>query len=109
MTAEIPSGIPEPAVPVPAAVEPPAPGSKAAEVARVLASLHELSEDPSVPRNIRRGAQSAREALQKPATALDVRVASAVYVLDDLANDSNIPTHGRTAIWSIMSTLESLQ
>ncbi|MCI4323579.1 MAG: UPF0147 family protein [Thermoplasmata archaeon] len=75
----------------------------------MLASLHELAEDPSVPRNIRRGAQSAREALQKPQTALDVRVASAVYVLDDLANDSNIPTHGRTAIWSIMSTLESLQ
>ena len=35
--------------------------------------------------------------------------ASAVYVLDDLANDANLPTHGRTAIWSIISSLESLQ
>jgi len=62
-----------------------------------------------VPRNIRRGAQSARDELLKAAVALDVRVASAVYVLDDLANDSNLPTHGRTAIWSIISNLESLQ
>jgi uncharacterized protein len=38
-----------------------------------------------------------------------MRVASAVYVLDDLANDPNLPTHGRTAIWSIISGLESLQ
>jgi uncharacterized protein len=66
-------------------------------------------EDTSVPRNIRRGAQSAKDELSKPRVALDMRVASAVYVLDDLANDPNLPTHGRTAIWSIISNLESLQ
>jgi uncharacterized protein len=76
---------------------------------QVFESLADLAEDSSVPRNIRRGAQSAREALQKPRVALDVRIASAVYVLDDLANDPNLPTHGRTAIWSIISNLESLQ
>jgi uncharacterized protein len=74
----------------------------------VFESLAELADDSTVPRNIRRGAQSAREALLKPRVALDVRIASAVYVLDDLANDPNLPTHGRTAIWSIISSLESL-
>ncbi|MGI0154664.1 MAG: UPF0147 family protein [Thermoplasmata archaeon] len=78
-------------------------------VQRVFESLAELAEDSSVPRNIRRGAQSARDALSKPRVALDVRIASAVYVLDDLANDPNLPTHGRTAIWSIISSLESIQ
>jgi len=76
---------------------------------RVFESLAELADDQSVPRNVRRGAQSARDALVKPRMALDVRIASAVYVLDDLANDPNLPTHGRTAIWSIISSLESLQ
>ncbi len=75
---------------------------------QVFDSLADLAEDSTVPRNIRRGAQSAREALLKPRVALDVRIASAVYVLDDLANDPNLPTHGRTAIWSIISSLESL-
>ncbi len=76
---------------------------------RIVQSLSSLMEDASVPRNIRRGAESARQELLRAAVALDVRVASAVYVLDDLANDSNLPTHGRTAIWSIISNLESLQ
>ena len=79
------------------------------ELARVVASLAELADDASVPRNIRRGAQSAKGELSKPRVALDMRIASAVHLLDDLANDPNLPTHGRTAIWSIISSLESMQ
>lgn len=90
---------------VPAAANDP----KSLAIAATVATLTELADDNSVPRNVRRGAQSAREALAKPTVALDVRVASAVYTLDDLANDPNLPTHGRTAIWSIISQLESLQ
>ena len=93
----------------PAVAEPTGESSKSLQLERIAQSLTALSEDGSVPRNIRRGAQSAREELLKVSVALDVRVASAVYVLDDLANDSNLPTHGRTAIWSIISNLESLQ
>jgi uncharacterized protein (UPF0147 family) len=84
-------------------------GVRAAVIQRILSSLGELADDSSVPRNIRRGAQSARDELAKPRVAMDVRVASAVYVLDDLANDPNLPTHGRTQIWSIISELESHQ
>jgi len=80
-----------------------------AALQRVLDALTQLADDALVPRNVRRGAQSAKDALSKPRAALDVRIASAVYVLDDLANDPNLPTHGRTAIWSIISSLESLQ
>ncbi len=79
------------------------------EVQKVVRSLSDLADDASVPRNVRRGALSAKEELSKPKVPLDVRIASAVYVLDDLANDPNLPTHGRTAIWSIISNLESLQ
>jgi len=75
---------------------------------QIVDALTQLADDVLVPRNVRRGAQSAKDALSKPRAALDVRIASAVYVLDDLANDPNLPTHGRTAIWSIISSLESL-
>ncbi len=81
---------------------------KSLQLQSIAETLVQLSDDSSVPRNVRRGAVSAREELTKPRVALDVRIASAVYVLDDLANDPNIPTHGRTAIWSIISRLESL-
>ncbi len=88
---------------------PAAPEVDASAFRRIVDSLVQLVDDSSVPRNVRRGAQSAKDELSKPRVALDVRIASAVYVLDDLANDPNLPTHGRTAIWSIISSLESLQ
>lgn len=79
------------------------------QVAHICDALKELQEDVSVPRNIRTGAKEVNAILQGSNEPLDVRVASALSVLDDLVNnDPNIPIHGRTAIWNIMSQLESL-
>ena len=86
-----------------------APDPRVERLQRIVDTLVQLSDDSSVPRNVRRGALSAKDELTKARNPLDVRIASAVYVLDDLANDPNIPTHGRTAIWSIVSSLESFQ
>ncbi|KAA0002865.1 MAG: UPF0147 family protein [Thermoplasmata archaeon] len=74
---------------------------------QIIMNLRELQEDISVPRNIRRGAKEAIEILQRD-ESLDVKVASVISMLDELVNDPNIPIHGRTSIWSIMSQLESL-
>lgn len=76
---------------------------------QVLDILGQLAEDTSVPRNIRRGALNAKELLLKKEDALDVRAASAIFILDDLANDPNIPLHGRTLIWNIISQLETIK
>ncbi|MEE9163656.1 MAG: UPF0147 family protein [Thermoplasmata archaeon] len=76
---------------------------------QILDGLGQLAEDTSVPRNIRRGALNARELLLKEEDALDVRAASAIFILDDLANDPNIPLHGRTLIWNIISQLETVK
>ncbi len=74
----------------------------------VIAALEEMSEDTSVPRNIRKGAAESKERLLRTDEPLDVRAASVIFTLDELANDPNIPMHGRTQIWNIMSTLETL-
>ncbi len=71
--------------------------------------LDQLAEDTSVPRNIRRGAVNAKELLLKSKDELDVRIASAIFILDELANDPNIPLHGRTLIWNIISQLETIK
>ena len=105
-----PPSTPTPVVPAATTAPSTAPADpKVERLQRIVETLAQLSDDGSVPRNVRRGAQSAREELVKARVPLDVRIASAVYVLDDLANDPNIPTHGRTAIWSIVSSLESFQ
>jgi len=67
-----------------------------------------LADDSSVPRNIRRGASDAKARLLDMKDALDVRATSAIIILDDLANDPNIPLHGRTLIWNVISQLEIL-
>jgi uncharacterized protein (UPF0147 family) len=76
---------------------------------QVIDVLDQLAEDTSVPRNIRRGATSAKERLLQTNDALDVRAASAIFILDELANDPNIPLHGRTLIWNIISQLETVK
>jgi uncharacterized protein (UPF0147 family) len=80
-----------------------------AKLKQIIEVLDQLAEDTSVPRNIRRGATSAKERLQQSKEAMDVRAASAVFILDDLANDPNIPLHGRTLIWNIISQLEMIK
>jgi uncharacterized protein (UPF0147 family) len=75
---------------------------------QVTEVMDQLIEDTSVPRNIRRGADNAKKSLLNKGDALDVRVAKAVNILDELANDPNIPLHGRTLIWNIISGLETV-
>jgi len=75
---------------------------------QLAAVMDQLIDDTSVPRNIRRGADSAKKLLLNKADALDVRIARAQSVLDELANDPNIPLHGRTIIWNIISGLETI-
>ncbi len=74
----------------------------------IVEMMEELAEDTSLPRNIRRGISHAKEVLTKGDNALDVRIASAIFALDEIANDPNIPVHGRTMVYMIMGKLETL-
>ncbi|MDD3379424.1 MAG: UPF0147 family protein [Candidatus Methanomethylophilaceae archaeon] len=76
------------------------------KIKQIVDVLDMLAEDTSVPRNIRKGASDAKAKLLDNKEALDVRATSAMIILDDLANDPNIPLHGRTLIWNVISQLE---
>ncbi len=76
------------------------------QIKQVIDILDNLAEDTSVPRNIRKGATDAKSRLMDTKDAMDVRATSAMIILDDLANDPNIPLHGRTLIWNVISQLE---
>ena len=60
---------------------------------QVCDGLDMLNEDVSIPRNIRRGAEEVKQLLLHNSDAQDVRVATAISRLDELANDPNIPLH----------------
>jgi len=78
------------------------------KIKQITEILELLADDSSVPRNIRKGATDAKGRLLDTRDAMDVRATSAIMILDDLANDPNIPLHGRTLIWNVISQLEIL-
>ncbi len=80
----------------------------ATKIENINTGLDMLLEDSSVPRNIRRLADEIKALLLDAKEPMDVRKARAISKLDDMANDPNIPLHGRTLVWNIMSQLEML-
>ncbi len=78
------------------------------KIKQVCELMRPIIEDPVVPRNIRKAISDAQDKLLKSAE-LDVAIANAVYVLDEAANDVNVPLHARTDIWNVISELERLK
>lgn len=70
--------------------------------------LTQIIEDDSVPRNIRRAADEAKNRLLNKEESEAVRAAYVISILDEISNDPNIPIHTRTLIWNIASQLEKV-
>ena len=76
-----------------------------------LRILKDISEDTSVPRNIRRSASDSFTALsdveQEPSPAIRANVATSI--LEETSLDPNCPVHARTLIWKTISILETIR
>jgi len=76
------------------------------DISAVNKLMDEISEDKTVPRNIRTMIQQAKSDLNNEKNDWAVRVNAAISILDEVANDPNIPIYARTQIWNIVSLLE---
>ncbi len=74
----------------------------------VIQLLDELSQDVSVPKNVRKIALDSKTKLTSQKDSLDLRCAKVISTLDDLTNDPNVPSVGRTFLYTIISKLEAL-
>ena len=83
--------------------------SQEEKIEQVMEIMDRVSEDTSVPRNIRRSAKEAKEALQEEEDDAVVRAASAINILDEVSNDPNMPVHTRTTVWNALSVLETIK
>ncbi|MBI4018285.1 MAG: UPF0147 family protein [Candidatus Aenigmarchaeota archaeon] len=68
--------------------------------------LDEINSDRSVPRNIRNLMVEAKKSLNDQKQDPVVRINTAISILDEVSNDTNIPTYTRTQVWNIVSLLE---
>jgi len=79
-----------------------------AEFEEALEIMGEVIEDRGVPRNIRKAVSDAKERIDKDGVK-GVDFSNAIYLLDDISNDINIPSHTRTSVWTIISRLEGVK
>ncbi len=79
------------------------------ELDSIIEKIEENSEDYSMPNRVRNTLKKLVKDLQAEDQDLAVRVTSAVYVLDEIVNDINLPMHSKTAIWDMISDLESIR
>ena len=66
--------------------------------------MEDILADRAVPRNIR---AKVEEALKKVKLSNVTALSEAIYFLDDISNDVNMPDHTRTDIWHLISLIES--
>jgi len=79
------------------------------ELEQICDMLDRIEEDTSIPRNIRTNSEECEKLLLESDDDLDVRIASSIFKLEEMADDPNIPLHGRTLIWNVISRLESIK
>lgn len=78
-------------------------------IKQALAVLGAVSEDNTTPRNIRRSAKDAMNAMQTGEYTPAVRASNAVSLLDDILQDPNMPPYTRVKLWNVMSLLEAIR
>lgn len=83
--------------------------SQKEKLSEVMEIMDRVSQDMSVPRNIRNAAEKAKKALNEEGEDPVVMAASAISILDEVSNDPNIPVHTRTTIWNALSVLETIK
>lgn len=75
---------------------------------QVAKLMEEILDDTSVPRNIRAAVDEARGKILS-SEDIGVKTTAAIYLMDDVSNDINMPSHTRTEIWTIISELERVR
>ena len=80
-----------------------------ARIKQALGVLNEVSNDNTTPRNIRRAAKDAMDALQAVSNTIGVRASNAISTLDEIGQDPNMPPYTRVKLWNVASILEAVK
>jgi uncharacterized protein (UPF0147 family) len=78
-------------------------------IKQALSVLGAVSEDNTTPRNIRRAAKDAMNAMQTSEYTPAVRASNAISLMDEILQDPNMPPYTRVKLWNVMSLLEAIK
>ena len=75
---------------------------------KLIEMITELSEDSSVPRNVKDKLKSINTILTDESREKNISINKAKDILADLSEDQNLQTFSRTQLWNISSMLEEI-
>ncbi len=78
------------------------------ELKEIHRTMEDLLADTTIPKNIRKAIADAKERLEGD-EEMTVRISAAVYLIESISDDINMPPHARTQIWALMGALESIK
>ncbi|MHA1231004.1 MAG: UPF0147 family protein [Candidatus Helarchaeota archaeon] len=78
-------------------------------IRQIIQLLTQITNDTSVPRNIRRAADEAINVLEHGEGTPAHKASNAISILDEISQDPNCPLYARTRIWNTVSLLETVQ
>ena len=78
------------------------------DVSEISEMMGGLVADSTIPKNIRKAISEAKSRLDGE-DELNVKVSAAIYLVESISDDINMPAHARTQVWTILSALESLK
>jgi len=79
------------------------------KLAKASVSLQQIADSNITPRNIRNIVKDSMSVLQDLKLSVAVRAANAISMLDEVAQDPNMPSFARVTLWSAVSELESIR
>ena len=80
-----------------------------AKLTKAATSLNQIADSNITPRNIRKIVKDSILMLQDQKQSVAVRAANAISLLDEVAQDPNMPSFARVMLWSAVSDLESIR
>ena len=80
-----------------------------ANISQVVALLETIAGDRTVPKNIRKAADDSKVVLTSDEKSEELKISTAIHLLDEITNDPNMPLYTRTQIWNVVSMLEQLR
>lgn len=78
------------------------------KIKQISEMVDHLVSDTTIPKNIRKVLTEANDRL-KGSEEPTVKASAAIYLIESISDDINMPAHARTQIWAIMSALEGMK
>jgi len=79
----------------------------AMDIKDISEMVDNLVNDTTIPKNIRKALSEAKARLDSNEERM-VKISAAIYLIESITEDINMPAHARTQIWSIIGALETI-